>query len=166
VDIAEWLDPTALSSPACTLPALLPAVTRRGAEMRCPAGLTYRDMYLGRADLGDRWRMPIEWQTDTAELPLQCLNGVRLVLSHRGFNLLANQSEPHFLCLQVRARDTATGPARHVLAPALHLRLHRTFIHTAHALHLHLHRTFIHTRPRCIRTHTYRMAAPSARTCS
>jgi hypothetical protein len=45
--------------------------------------------------------MPPQWESDPSELSLQDLDSVRLVLSHRGLNLLSNSFEPFFLCIQV-----------------------------------------------------------------
>lgn len=58
-------------------------------------------MYLGRQNLPEAWRMPQRWENDTAELVLEELDSVRLVLSYRGLNLLSNSFEPFFLCVQV-----------------------------------------------------------------
>ena len=66
------------------------------------AGLTYRDMYLGRQNLPEAWRMPQHWESDGAEMALEDLDRVRLVLSYRGLNLLSNSYEPFFVCVQVR----------------------------------------------------------------
>lgn len=65
------------------------------------AGLTYRDMYMGRQSLPEAWRMPQQWESDTAEMVLEDLDKVRLVLAYRGLNLLSNSYEPFFLCVQV-----------------------------------------------------------------
>lgn len=66
------------------------------------AGLTYRDMYLGRQNLPEAWWMPAHWETETTEIVLEDLDRVRLVLSYRGLSLLSNSYEPFFLCVQVR----------------------------------------------------------------
>ena len=71
-------------------------------DCKVAAGLTYRDMYMGRQNLPEPWRMPQRWEADSAEMALEDLDKVRLVLSFRGLNLLSNSYEPFFICVQVR----------------------------------------------------------------
>lgn len=71
------------------------------------AGITYRDMYLGRQNLSEPWRVPAHWEGDGSELRVQDLDCVRLVLSHEGLNLLSNSFEPFFLVVQVRIFDSS-----------------------------------------------------------
>lgn len=48
--------------------------------------------------------MPLAWETDTGEVTLRELSGVRLVLSRHGFSLLPSAASSTFLCMQVRPR--------------------------------------------------------------
>lgn len=65
------------------------------------AGVYRRDMFHGRADLAEPWRMPHSWETGTGEVTAREMSGVRLVLSRHGFSLLPSTASATFLCMQV-----------------------------------------------------------------
>eukprot|EP00892_Ulva_mutabilis_P009766 jgi/Ulvmu1/7161/UM034_0069.1 len=97
------LDPTEVECRGSTcLPSLMfccPASDERAA-MTTVKGVYRRDMFHGRADLAEQWRTPHAWETDTGEVTLQEMSGMRLVLSRHGFSLLPSAVSATFLCMQ------------------------------------------------------------------